>query len=158
MKPYPSTKELRDVFDYVDGCLYWKIKPCMAISIGDKAGTNKGAEGYARVMYKRSTYLIHRIVWVWHGNSLNENLEIDHINRNRSDNRIENLRQVSKAKNLENQKGNMVCYCPSIKSKKKWKAYTKQTSTNRQVHLGYYETKEDALQALKNNERRCSVK
>ncbi len=158
MKQYPSTEELRQVFDYVDGCLYWKIKPCMAVSIGAKAGSTKGANGYVRVMYKCSTYLVHRIVWVWHGNSLDENLEIDHINRNRSDNRIENLRQVTRAKNSENQKGNMVCYCPSVKSKNKWKAYTKQTSTNRQVHLGYYETKEDALRALKNNERRCSVK
>jgi hypothetical protein len=130
----------------------------MAVSIGAKAGSTKGANGYVRVMYKCSTYLVHRIVWVWHGNSLDENLEIDHINRNRSDNRIENLRQVTRAKNSENQKGNMVCYCPSVKSKNKWKAYTKQTSTNRQVHLGYYETKEDALRALKNNERRCSVK
>jgi len=157
MKPYPSTEELRQVFDYVDGSLYWKIKPCMAVSIGDKAGTNKGAQGYSRVMYKKSTYLIHRIVWVWHGNSLDKNLEIDHINRNRADNRIENLRQVSKAKNLENQKGDLVCYCPSIKSKKKWKAYTKQAGKAKQVHLGYYETKQDALQALK-NEWRCSFK
>ncbi len=125
MKPYPSTEELRQVFDYVDGSLYWKIKPCMAVSIGDKAGTNKGAQGYSRVMYKKSTYLIHRIVWVWHGNSLDENLEIDHINRNRADNRIENLRQVSKAKNLENQKGDLVCYCPSIKSKKKMESIHK---------------------------------
>jgi len=148
MKKYLSTKELRDVFDYFDGYLYWKIKPSVSISIGDKAGTKKGAKGYERVMYKKSTYLIHRVVWVWHGNALDENLEIDHINRDRGDNRIENLRQITKVKNLENQKCNMVCYCPSVKSKNKWKAYTKQTSTNKQTHLGYYETKEDALKAL----------
>jgi len=34
MKEYPSTEELRKVFDYVDGCLYWKIKPAACISIG----------------------------------------------------------------------------------------------------------------------------
>jgi len=157
MKPYPSTEELRDVFDYVDGCLYWKIKPSAAVSIGDQAGSYKGNNGYMRVMYKKSTYLIHRIVWVWHGNKLEEHLEIDHINRNRADNRIENLQQVTRAENLANQKGDIVCYCPSIKSKKKWKAYTKQTGTSKQVHLGYYETKQEALQALK-NERRCCFK
>lgn len=158
MKKYPSTKELRNIFNYVDGFLYWKIKPAACVAVGDLAGTEKGANGYVRVKYKKSIYLAHRIIWIWHGNNLNEGLEIDHINKNKKDNRIENLRQVTRAKNLENKNGKMICYCPSVKSKKKWKAYTKQNSTAQQIHLGYYETKEKALEALKNNERRYCFK
>jgi len=145
MKEYPSTKELREVFDYVDGSLYWKIKVAACISIGDQAGTLKGNNGYCRIQYKGLTYLVHRLVWLWHGKELKEQMEIDHINRIRKDNRIENLRQVTRAENLANQKGLLVSFCPSVKSKKKWKAYTKQSGTQKQKHLGYYRTKEEAL-------------
>jgi hypothetical protein len=149
MKKYPSTKELREVFNYVDGYFYWKIKPSAAINISDQAGTNKGSNGYCRIKFKKKIYLIHRLVWVWHGNRLEKNMEIDHINRDRADNRIENLRQVTRAVNLENQIGDLVCYCLSVKSKNKWKAYTKKNAVQPQKHLGYYRTKEEALKAVK---------
>lgn len=148
MKEYPSTEELRATFDYVDGCLYWKIKPAMCIFVGDKAGTPKGNNGYCRIQYKGSTYLVHRLVWIWHGNKLEEGMEIDHINRVRADNRIENLRQVTRTENLANQKRLLVCFLPSRKGKNKWKAYTKQTKQQKQKHLGYYRTKEEALKAV----------
>jgi hypothetical protein len=158
MKKYPSTEELHCIFDYVDGYFYWKIKPSMSVNIGDLAGCFDKHSGYVAIMYKRNSYLMHRLVWIWHGNTLVSGLEIDHINRNRQDNRIENLRQVTRAKNLENQKSNCVCYCPSVKSKNKWKAYTKQNAKSKQIHLGYYETKELALKAVEENERRHSSK
>ena len=145
MKEYPSTKELRKVFTYVDGFLYWKIKPAACVAIGDQAGTAKGNNGYCRIQYKGSTYLVHRLVWIWHGNKLEDQMEIDHINRIREDNRIKNLRQVTRAENLANQKGLLVSFCPSVKSKNKWKAYTKQCLSQKQKHLGYYRTREEAL-------------
>lgn len=145
MKEYPSTKELRKVFTYVDGFLYWKIKPAACVAIGDQAGTSKGNNGYCRIQYKGSTYLVHRLVWIWHGNKLEDQMEIDHINRIREDNRIKNLRQVTRAENLANQKGLLVSFCPSVKSKNKWKAYTKQSLSQKQKHLGYYRTREEAL-------------
>jgi hypothetical protein len=145
MKKYPSTEELRKTFDYIDGYLYWKIKPSACVSIGNKAGTTKGNNGYCRIQYKGSSYLVHRLIWVWHGNVLDPQKEIDHINRKRDDNRIENLRQTIKAENLANQKCLLVCFCPSVKSKNKWKAYTKQSGTQKQKHLGYYRTREEAL-------------
>lgn len=159
MKEYPSTEELREVFDYVDGSLHWKIKPSVAINIGDQAGTTKGSNGYCRIKFKNKTYLIHRLVWLWHGNKLEKTMEIDHINRDRADNKIENLRQVTRAANLENQTGALVCYCPSVKSKNKWKAYTKKNSVQPQKHLGYYYTKEEALKAVEEfYGRRSSIK
>jgi hypothetical protein len=143
------TQEIaHQLFEYRDGALYWKIKPSAAISIGNQAGTNKGSNGYCRIKFKTEIYLTHRLVWIWHENKLEKNMEIDHINRDRADNNIQNLRQVTRAVNLENQIGALICYCPSVKSKNKWKAYTKKNAIETQKHLGYHSTKEEALKAV----------
>ncbi len=49
----------------------------------------------------------HRLVWLWVYGEWPKH-EIDHINGNRSDNRIENLRDVTRSVNGENQRAAMV--------------------------------------------------
>jgi hypothetical protein len=144
MKPYPSTEELQNVFDYVDGYLYWKIKPNRNIPIGRKL-SSKCSNGYLRATYKKQTYLIHRLVWVWHGRELKEDMEIDHINFDRTDNRIENLRQLTRTEHDMHKRGKYVCY---HKLMKKWQAYTKQTTDQKSTVIGYYDTEIEALQAV----------
>ena len=59
------------------------------------------ANGYRQVSFKKRFYKAHRIVWALHygdpGNSL-----IDHINYDKSDNRIENLRLATHAEQQRN--------------------------------------------------------
>lgn len=50
----------------------------------------------------RKTYLEHRLVWEFHNGPIPSGMEIDHINRDRSDNRLENLRVVSRCGNMKN--------------------------------------------------------
>jgi hypothetical protein len=145
MKKYPSTEELRKVFEYVDGCLYWKIKPNRNIPIGRKLGS-LCSNGYLKGTYKKQTYLLHRLIWVWHGNKLEKNMEIDHINYDRTDNRIENLQQLTRAEHDMRKKGKYVFY---HKQMKKWQAYTKQTKENKTKVIGYYQTEQEALKAVK---------
>lgn len=78
-----------EIFDYRDGRLYWRKAPSNNVKDGDEAG-GLDAEGYRRIyikgrMYKRSTitWFIHTGEWV---------TRLDHINRVRDDDRIENLR------------------------------------------------------------------
>ena len=146
MKKYPSTEELREVFDYVDGCLYWKIKPSVKTKIGDKAGSQHKATGYMQISYKNNRYLLHRLIWIWHGNSIDTTKEIDHINRCRTDNRIENLRQVTRAVNRSNRAAQ---YVYKHTQSKKWRAYTTEKQKQVKKYIGYYETKEEALEAVK---------
>jgi hypothetical protein len=46
----------------------------------------------------------HRIIWLLNQKTIDPNLEIDHVNRNPLDNRIENLILDSKSKNMQNKK------------------------------------------------------
>lgn len=62
--------------------------------------TNKG---YWRVQHQKKTIYQHRIVWeLWFG-PIPEGKVIDHIDRDKSNNRIENLRCVSQSDNMTNQ-------------------------------------------------------
>lgn len=54
--------------------------------------------GYIKISFRGKKYLAHRLAWLYVTNTPPAGV-IDHINRNRSDNRIRNLRDVSQAEN-----------------------------------------------------------
>lgn len=104
-KSLPSVERLAEVF-YLeeDGILKWKKKPhprCRHIEPGAVAGSKK-EDGYWRVTIDGSTYYSHRIAWKMATGQDPGQLEIDHINRDRSDNRASNLRLVTTAQNSLN--------------------------------------------------------
>ena len=68
------------------------------------------SNGYRQIRIFRKAYLAHRLAWVYYHGSIDENLTIDHINGNRDDNRICNLRLVTHA---ENQKNKVIVRKPS---------------------------------------------
>lgn len=72
-----------------------------------KAGALAGAKknGYLSIMLDRKEYFAHRLAWLYEYGYFPEN-DIDHINRIKTDNRIDNLREVSKACNRVNSKQN----------------------------------------------------
>lgn len=97
-----SQEYLQSLFDYRDGNLYWKklIKQNQ-VKVGDIAGT-KHPNGYVYIHIKNKNYVAHRLIFMLHHGYLPE--FIDHINGIRSDNRIENLRPVTKSQNSLNAK------------------------------------------------------
>lgn len=84
-----TTDLVRELFDYRDGNLYWRERSNAKVEAGKAAGTIN-ASGYVVVTIKGKKIHAHRLIWLWHGQDLPE--QIDHINRNPLDNRIENLR------------------------------------------------------------------
>ena len=99
-----TVDEVREAFDYDEetGDLIWKIKPCKKVSIGDVAGSYDKS-GYRQTGYKGATYFIHRLVWGYvHGQFPPK--DIDHIDGDRANNRISNLRAVSHQENSKNSK------------------------------------------------------
>ena len=64
---------------------------------------NKNKNGYILYYPNSGSKLAHRAVWAIHYGKWPEG-EIDHINLDRSDNRISNLRIASRSENMANQK------------------------------------------------------
>jgi hypothetical protein len=89
--------ELHSLFDYKDGVLTWK----QGRKKGKVAGSLKPT-GYTVVEIKNQNIMAHRLVWIMHNGSIDG--QVDHINGNRSDNRIENLRVVTDYQNQWNRK------------------------------------------------------
>ena len=117
--------------------------------VGDIAGS-KDKQGYITLMVERKLYKAHRLVWLYvHGHwPLNE---IDHINRNKADNRLSNLRDVEKWVNMHN-KGDCITNTSGFKGVcrkgKKWSAVIK---INKKTHwIGVYDTAELANAARQN--------
>ena len=96
-----SQDQIKQFFDYKDGGLYWKIYKGPRAQIGDRAGCLMKKK-YRIIRFNDILYYEHRLIWFFHHAYLPE--EIDHINRVKTDNRIENLRDVSHSQNMMNQK------------------------------------------------------
>ena len=87
---------IEEYFEYKDGGLYWKInKPNSKCKKNTKAGyINKSGCGYWVIKFNNKKYLEHRLIYILFKDKINENLVIDHIDQNKLNNRIENLRAV----------------------------------------------------------------
>ena len=106
-KSIPSQNELREIFYYDGKDLIWrKTSPSTLRFLGKIAGYIY--LGYRRIRFDGEKYFAARLIWKYIYGV--DPLYIDHINGNKSDNRIENLRSVdvqTNRKNLERDKRNI---------------------------------------------------
>jgi len=92
---------LHTIFEYKDGYLYRKNIRKSGIKAGSLVGF-KNNNGYLQATINRKKYLVHRLIFLMHHGYLPN--EIDHINNIATDNKIENLREATRAQNCQNQK------------------------------------------------------
>lgn len=87
-------------YDPETGNLYWKVRPARNVFPGAIAGARTSG-GYITTKLLGREVKAHRLAWLMTHGSWPENL-VDHINGDRSDNRIVNLRQATHAQNMQN--------------------------------------------------------
>lgn len=92
---------LRYLFKYKDGHLYWRDTPGRAAFKSKKAGRST-PYGYISIEIDGIPHQAHRLVWIYHFGTTKK--FIDHIDGNRSNNKIDNLRLCDRFENAHNRK------------------------------------------------------
>lgn len=139
-------------YNHETGLITWKVlircgRGRILANAGDEAGTIR-KDGYRAINLLGRPWLSHRIAWflfygVWPSG------HVDHMNGSRIDNRIANLRDVSRAENLQNMKKATAskkhgCLIGSAWHRQtgKWRAVIR--INGRQKSLGYFYTEQEA--------------
>jgi len=136
-------------YDKKNGTLIYKIPPKNFKSLLNKPVTSIN-KGYLETHIMGRAYKIHRLVWFLENDSWPKH-QIDHINGIKTDNRIENLRDVTNGENQRNKEVNRNGKPPGIrktKNGKKWSACIK--ANGKFIHIGTFENQEMASLAYKN--------
>lgn len=154
-----------ELLEYKDGELYHKvrdrkhfIRECRWTHFNENfAGRIATTVSYTSLGYRRKdvkikgkTHLASRVIYVMHYGSIPKNFDIDHINRDSTDNKIENLRAVPHCLNMRNQtkrntnKSGKQGVCLH-KPTGKWRAYIMVNGVHR--HLGLFKNKDEAIDA-----------
>jgi len=145
-----TQEEAKALFDYDPdtGVLTWKVSRSNHVKIGDEAGSMHSM-GYRQVNINYKPTTVHRIIWLWYHGELPPH-HIDHINRDKLDNRISNLRLATAQENTRNSKlskNNKSGVNGVFWSERtgKWIAKIKVDREN--IWLGYHKTLLDAAAA-----------
>jgi len=146
-------------YDPLTGLFSWKTKghPCSKIKIDGILGC-VNVHGYIQVKLDNKHYLVHRLAWLYVYGKFPDG-QIDHIDHNKTNNRIKNLRDVSHSLNQQN-----ILFAPKNKkhSKLLGACFHKQTGKFRarirtngiQKHLGAFDTAQEAHQAYLDAKRK----
>jgi len=142
---------LHELFKYDDGLIWTKVTKYNPHLLDTFAGNLHAASGYYRVRIDGMLYRLHRIVWVYHNGDIPSGKFVDHIDGDKSNNRIENLRLANYSQNQHNRK---LCSTNTSgvkgvywdKKKKKWRG--RLEAMGKKIHVGYFDTLEEAEAAM----------
>lgn len=134
-------------YDPDTGVFKW-VKRSGPRSVPGKVINNYTDLGYMKVVFRNVHYPAHRLAWWWvYGDMPPE--EVDHINGDRADNRICNLRLATRRENTRNarvRRDNTSCLKGVSPERGKFRA--RITVNGKRIYLGAFSTKEEAYKVV----------
>lgn len=138
-------------YDPKIGIFTWRINHGIRAKIGQKAGY-KNMYGYWGIGIDQKNYKLHRLAWLYIFGEFPKN-QIDHINLDKSDNRISNLREATPSENAMNRgiKSNNTSGFKGINWSRRHKSWCARISiNNKRIQIGYFKDINVAHQAYLN--------
>lgn len=156
--PEPSVLRQLLRYDPDTGKLFWKNRPGSSqwsARYEGKEALTSVRHGYKCGEIFNNPVAAHRVAFTIHHGKRPDG-EVDHINGDRSDNRISNLRDTTRTVNARNMKKSSanqsgVTGVSFYKASKKWQA--RIMAGVKYLHLGYFDSFEDAVSARKSAEK-----
>lgn len=140
-----SLERLQEVLDYDAATDVFRRKT--GIRAGEIAGWD--CRGYTRIEIDGERARAHRLAWLWVNGEYPRG-PIDHINGDRSDNRISNLREATLSQNAANQRtrSDNASGLKGVSWREEEKLYVACIRMHgKSNHLGYFKTAEAAHRA-----------
>lgn len=159
VKQLPPVGVLREMFEYhPDGYLVRRKDDKRGRGRrgkGERVGCINKGSGYYQVGIGLERYQVHRVIYAMH-HTIDDTKMIDHIDGDRGNNRIENLRQVNMTENLLNAKvaKNNTSGVTGVrwnKSQQRWLVSVKVRGKT--IWLGTFKDKKDAIDKRLSYER-----
>lgn len=143
-----SDARLREVLHYkpVAGKFVWKVALSSICQVGSVAGFNWGKGGRIGISIDRKMYFAHRLAFLYMTGEWPTH-QVDHINRDQSDNRWENLREATGSQNRVNRLTKSKYGWPrGVSFTNNW-YYATITKDGKRRHIGIFRTPEAAHSA-----------
>ena len=132
--------------------LRWKVDRGTKTKIGDTAGSIDQSSGYFRVNFRKKNYRVHILVYLlFNERSHGQNTIVDHIDGNRANNAISNLREIPAEQNKRNTK-KYVTNVSGVTGVSEYHYFIASWNENgktnhKKFYVSEYKTQEKALQA-----------
>lgn len=162
-KNHITVEKLREVlaYDAVTGIFTWRVALARQVKVGYVAGTIQQS-GYRYIRVFGRDYRAHRLAWL-HSYGEWPKYHIDHIDGNRDNNRLSNIRDVTRSVNQQNlhraRADNKSCGLLGVSWNERNKKWVSQITfpIGKSKHLGYFSTPESAHEAYISAKRKLHL-